>query len=213
MQGAKKVIITLFKFLHEPLIHSYILRRAKHKAIKILNKIPIIDPGHFLKLLWDVFLFLITGVYIFYIPFQMCFEDIEKNFLNSLYVYGFYFFDIFLQTNTAYFERGEMVLSRSKIIKSYLRKNFSYDLISILPSIILDSINLSGQNNYKYGSDGHLIVNLIKHSFMLKLVTINKTYERIRRDIIRNDRVNQFIDIMRVLLLSLYYSHLFACLW
>ena len=178
-----------------------------------MNKIPVIDPGHLLKLLWDIFLFMLTGIYIFYIPFQMCFEDLEETLLNSIYVYSFYFLDIFLQMNTAFFEKGEMVRSRSKIMGTYFQKNFFYDMISILPNVIIDYFGLSSQRRYKYGSEGHLVVNLIKHLFMLKVVTFGKTYERIRREVIRSDKVNQFIDIGRVLLFSLYYSHLFACFW
>lgn len=143
----------------------------------------------------------------------MCFEDQEETLLNSMFVYSFFFLDIFLQTNTAYFLRGEMVRSRMKIMSTYFKRNFFYDMISILPNVVIDYFGLSNHDRYSYGSDGHLIVNLIKHLFMLKIFTFGKTYERIRREIIRNDRVNQLIEIVRVLLFSLYFSHLFACFW
>ena len=77
--------------------------------------------GSVFKLSWDLLHFL-TVIYMFlWIPLYLAFEDtLEIGGLTSMYG-GLLIFllDIVIYFNTAYYEKGLLVISREKIFKNY----------------------------------------------------------------------------------------------
>ena len=98
------------------------------------------------KLYWDILILIIAIVNSFTIPITLAFEEINESLSGSatyvlLNLIGTIVFtiDILLNLNTTYYDLdGEEILERKKIIRNYLSKMFTIDLISSLP---LESIN------------------------------------------------------------------------
>ena len=95
----------------------------------------IIYPSNFFRLFWDSFMVIITIHNFIVVPLNVGFtkdyfqeETIFFNF-NTIYLF---FIDIFLNLNTAYYYKGELIISRMSIVLNYLMKgSLLRDLLSL----------------------------------------------------------------------------------
>lgn len=109
----------------------------------ITDNLIIVQPDSFTKIVWDSFILFLLVINIFYIPIKLVFEQSDglvltplmKIFLNDLPGWAF-LFDIFMHFNTAYYSKGVVISQRLKILKHYLRTNFFWDMIVVVPFII-----------------------------------------------------------------------------
>lgn len=70
-----------------------------------------------------------------YITFNIPFYEI----VHPLFAYLMYFlllFDILVNMNTTYYEKGKQVTDRKSVIMKYIRTTFSLDIIPIIPITI-----------------------------------------------------------------------------
>lgn len=96
-----------------------------------------------MKVIWDSFILFLLLINIFYIPIKLVFEYDDglvlsrflEIFLNDLPGWAF-LIDIILNFNTAYYSKGVIISKRSKIFKHYLKTNFFWDSIVVVPFII-----------------------------------------------------------------------------
>ncbi|KAL4491788.1 hypothetical protein ABPG72_006043 [Tetrahymena utriculariae] len=121
----------------------------------ILNSVDwnnlIILPDSLTKKIWDSYILFLLSLNIFYIPIKITWEEQGLGgfqltswvqiFLNDLPGWTF-LADIILNFNTAYFSKGQIIYSRSKIIKNYLKTKFIGDLLVVVPFIISLRLNL-----------------------------------------------------------------------
>lgn len=75
------------------------------KIIGFLSSIPIVNPHDNLKICWDIIHFFLTIFLLFWIPIDVCFQ-VNMPSLFSICVSTFFMSDIFLNLNTAYFQKG-----------------------------------------------------------------------------------------------------------
>ncbi|CAD8060203.1 unnamed protein product [Paramecium primaurelia] len=158
-----------------------------------------IKPDNILKLQWDVVVFLILLINIFYIPLKISFDitvvDGVDFFLDTLPQYVF-LFEILLNFNVAYYSRGVLVLNRGQIFKHYLKGKFILDFIVIIPFVI-------GRQNIPY----------IEFVLLFRVSRIMHIFENIVETL--NLRVNfaSTVDIVSLMSTFLFASHIIACFW
>ena len=102
--------------------------------------------------------------------------------------------DILLQFNTAYYKKGILITQRSKIIQHYLRGNFTWDLIIIIPFFI--SLYFKVQ---------YLDITLILRSNKLLKIT-NKIFELL----CLRDLQAAIFDFTKLVILILCIAHFLA---
>lgn len=88
-------------------------------------KATIIIPNQPIKICWDIFIFLLLSLNIFYIPIKITWEDSGKGgyilsewmriFLNDLPGWAF-LIDIVLNFNTAFYDQGIIICQRKKYL-------------------------------------------------------------------------------------------------
>lgn len=95
----------------------------------------VFSPDSYWKMSWDI----VGMVFILYqcvfVPYRLCFEDPAINGMAVFELIQDFFFisDILLSANTGYYEKGSLVLIRSKIICNYLKLWFWLDIAASFP--------------------------------------------------------------------------------
>ena len=63
----------------------------------------------------------------------------SENIIFSIFfewiIFFMFSFDIFINLNTAYYKKGEFILSKEKIIKNYIKNEIFFDFITFFPLI------------------------------------------------------------------------------
>lgn len=95
-----------------------------------------------LKALWDAVVICFALIILFTIPYSLSYyEDLGLEefykFVNILFI-----FDILVQINTTFSDRGRIIISRTEILRNYMRTWFVVDLAAGLPlELIIPSMN------------------------------------------------------------------------
>ena len=89
---------------------------------------------------WDAVLIMFSLIILFYVTVHIAFiGSIDKEIMSqeiiALVIY-IYMVEFFVQMNTAFFRKGNLVFDHFEIIDNYLKKKFLSDLVTILPNLI-----------------------------------------------------------------------------
>ncbi len=187
----------------------------------ILEGIPIIDPGHKLKLSWDCFMMLMIMLLLFAYPIQLCFNIktfiIDKFFENDELILNFFEIfiivllasDILLKMNTAYYEAGRLINRRNEILKNYVKTDFIRDILVFISIFVSNYVpshykeNVAMNNFFKYFQ----ILIFLKIFEVLKLVHLLEEVSKLSN---KGTAVFQLLKLAFGLFL---YCHLMACIW
>ena len=94
-------------------------------------------PDSTFKQLWDMGSFVLIVYWSLCLPFTLAFEQMNdpNTFLSNVdsFTICWFLVDILLHFNTGYFVKGVLVMSRKKIILSYLQSWFALDLLASFP--------------------------------------------------------------------------------
>jgi hypothetical protein len=113
----------------------------------------VISPDSQWKVIWDLFgmLFIIyQGVVV---PFRICFDSKASGgfAIFELLQDFFFLFDIILTANSGYYEKGDLILIRSRILINYLKLWFWLDIAASFPYSLLintsEFFDISGEHN------------------------------------------------------------------
>lgn len=99
----------------------------------------VIKPDSLFKIVWDIILLIFIIINIFYIPIFISFEIKPEGvfeWLFDLLPSWIFVAEILLNFNTAYYDKGLMHEDRRSIIKHYVKGNFFWDLIVIIPFLM-----------------------------------------------------------------------------
>jgi hypothetical protein len=104
------------------------------------RSIGVLQPDGYFKIIFDIILLLFLVLNIFYIPMKLCFElnqhgtenNVSDVFLETLPSIIF-IMEVLINFNTSYYDRGLLHEDRGKIMRHYLRGDFIWDLVVILP--------------------------------------------------------------------------------
>ncbi|KAL4500332.1 hypothetical protein ABPG72_003283 [Tetrahymena utriculariae] len=171
--------------------------------LNIVKKIPIFHPANKFCQLWYLIQLITINILFIMLPIQLVFQvkfyDILSNFGTQL-VFFIMVLDHFIKMNTGYFQKGEVIFSRPKIIKKYLTEHLLDGIIadfSVLFYYWLDS----EQNSW------------IMMLYFFKLKSILQI-ERQIFEIVEISPINMnFIQLIKLIKNILLVSHYFACAW
>ena len=185
-----------------------ILKKIVFTLFKIYEKI-IILPDNFFKMLWNWTLIIFMIYCFFEIPFQISFD--EETTGSSIYFDYFvcllFLSDILLNFITGEFIKGFLETSPKIICKNYLRGLFSLDLIGFLYSII--QIQMMKCENPQTN-------NFVFFYRFLVFAKIPRflNYSKLALNFFKIEHKYQnLIDIIKLLVYSLFLAHILACLW
>ncbi|MDC7232994.1 MAG: ion transporter, partial [Spirochaetales bacterium] len=167
-------------------------------------KFPIINPDTRKKIIWDVFILLLTILMTLVIPLVTVFHiPLHGWFLIfDFLVTVILILDIFIESHTAYSEQRELITDRESVFKHYARKAMAIDLIAAFPFFMILTI-----------STNPVIVQIAYFCNLFRLVKLFRTTRTISR--IRNSkRLNpSFIRMALLIFWILVAAHLISCAW
>ena len=163
--------------------------------------IPLIHPYNKFKLLWDVFIYIVTIFLMFFIPFEIAFQS------EVIEIYGKYFscallLDMFFEMNTLSFLYGSEVRNRKQIFFNYWKSYFFPDLIALM-SIICGSKEFLGGSFMK-----HMTL-----FFFSKIFTLMKVSKRLMNRFQIRYQWKGIKNLIILFLVIFLITHITACGW
>eukprot|EP00347_Sterkiella_histriomuscorum_P023751 403333513 len=128
--------------------------------------------------------------------------------------------DILLNFNTGFYKNGVLILNRKLIFLAYFKSWFMLDLVSTIPYSNIVEYFMTAQesmDSYQNSSASQLLrlirvvrfLRFLKLLRVLKLSSLKQKYE----DLIYNDNIGVLSGIVKILVLILFSTHTFACLF
>lgn len=184
------------------------------KIFQILLKLNIVfHPTRLFKVIWDTIHMIIIISYLYIIPINLSFDiNVLSYYYNSqpilimFYKYFTMMFllsDIFINMNTAFYKKGELIYVRKKIVMNYMKEQLILDILSLLYiffKIFLDS-------------DFFGLENFLAFFFLLRVKNLNRITTRIEEFILLDETFFNFITLIKLIFEVLVLSHFFACIW
>ena len=177
----------------------------------------MLKPTNRFFLLWNVFLCFSIVFQVFSITIELFFDANWKagtlGLLGNLDLFFkiIFIIDIFIRFNTGYFQSGEVVTNRRRILMAYIKSHFFIDVISgfCLFSTFSPLTEIS-QNVSAISISAN---NALKLLFLLNLVHLNKILEAFRELVLHNQKLEGFMLLAKLMFEILFIAHVFACLW
>lgn len=183
--------------------------RAKNKAYDLFyetqrfisKKIPVITPDSTFKILWDVVVVFIIVVNIFYIPMKLSFSfDTKDNEVNQLLLETIpswiFVADILLNFNTAYYSKGVMHRNKRDIFKHYVKGNFWWDMIVVIPFIL-------SQFRIPY----------TEFTLLLRVTRVRSMMENVEEILNFRENIQAVVELLKSVYFIIFVSHFCACAW
>ncbi|KAL4494239.1 hypothetical protein ABPG73_018758 [Tetrahymena malaccensis] len=166
---------------------------------KFLSALPLISSQSPLYIFWETITFFCSFINFIYLPFEISF-NIQRSLLFSYYLQVFcpilYSLDILIKSNTQNFQQGNHIQQHKQILKEYIRSSFILDLVSLI------SLN---QNIFKFKG--------LQLLFFVRIFRSLKIIDIIREYYFSNTFYSGIISLLLLFAGSLFYGHLFACVW
>jgi len=173
------------------------------------------SPGSGRRFFWDILSLLVVGWDVITIP-MLVFEPRAEiwfvicNWISQI----FWTLDIGASFLTGFYERGSLVMSKSRIATHYFMTWFQFDV----PIVLLDWMLLGlGAGDESTASVGKVIKSLrlwrmVRTLRLLRLLKVKRLVEAIQ-DQIYSEVLNIHYSFVRLLLRILFMFHLVACCW
>ncbi|OMJ66710.1 hypothetical protein SteCoe_36361 [Stentor coeruleus] len=173
----------------------------------------LLKPEEYSRFSWEMFVMIVLILLGFLLPYISAFEPSNTNLSRSIDIFTICIFsiDILINFNTGFYEKGTLIMERSKIIKNYLTFWFWLDLISTLPLDwileIAGSVNSQASKLLKY-------IRILRVLKLIKLIRLTKLKLMIIRiqDRISNKKILSLITVFKLLLYLFLIAHFFACI-
>lgn len=86
----------------------------------IFNAIPMIQPEYPMLLLWNLFFLAAVIILLFFTPMQSAFQMVILSDHEKLNLAAIFAMDVLIKLNTGYFKDGEVVCTRTKVVRKCL---------------------------------------------------------------------------------------------
>ena len=188
-----------------------IYRNFKEQLVKIkpilMNFIPhTYDPTNNFRVLWDILHLLIIVLNLILSPIEVSFQLTDSVFDSTLLIVFihisiiFFIFDALVNMNTAYYNRGNLIFSRSMIIRNYLKGPMLRDLLSFCFQFL---------RIYHPDPVLHYLTLLI----LLRIYNLKKIFLSIEEFIFVDDQMHNSLALLKLIFGIFFLSHLLACVW
>lgn len=185
------------------------LQKIKEKCVKLKNNAEYyfpktFDPTTKFRVLWDLLHLMIIVFNMIYVPIEVGFdlsEEIRENETMSIvqkFSLCFFFVDLIVNMNTAYYDKGNLIFSRSHIVRNYLKGDFFRDIISFFPQIL---------------SLFTIISDYFDLLILLRIYNLKKIFLSIEEFIFVDERMYNTLALLKLIFGVLFLSHLLACIW
>lgn len=179
--------------------------------LKNSNKTPawrtkyLLSPESPPRFIWEIFVSLILLFLGFTTPYLEAFDqnNSELHLIEDSISVVVFSFDIFLNFNTAYYNEGEVIRDRKKIIENYFKFWLWFDVITTIPFNWL----VVQKNDSALG----LFILILKTIKLLRLVRLRLVLYRIE-DHIYNEKFIYIMMIIKLLIYLFLIAHFLACL-
>lgn len=180
----------------------------------------VFHPEAGLRVLWDMLILVFIIHQALSVPYFICFNDVPSatsvqfEFFMSLC----FLLDILISFNTGFYIKGDLVLIRLQIVKTYLKFWFWMDIIASLPYnwFIGGVLSTDSTNSGAYNAPKVLriirIFRFLKILRLLRLAKLKKILIKIEDFIASNTLANIFV-FAKLLALVMFIAHWTACLW
>ena len=183
----------------------------------------ILIPNNKIKVYWDC----LIGLFVIYtaltLPCQLAFEsyaiDNQKFLLLLDYtILTFYFFDIIVNMNTAYYceKYNAYVLLRGPIFVKYLKSWFFIDFIAFFPFDLVVTLYLDMQGDILNDREMFHTLVYVKVIRILRLIKLTKYLNVTKNMNYLTDKANispSVLNIFYTIINVLVVGHFLACVW
>jgi len=198
-----KILNTFLKVI------TIIVPKALMKTLKqFSNKsvTAVIHPTSNFRLTWDLIQMILNIFYFIFIPLSIGFsQNFMKNWTGvKEFSFGLFLLDIFINFNTAFYDKGELMISKMMIFKYYFNGRFFYDLFSLSYLVLteIDSVSLD-----------LFLIKLTGFLFIFRIYNLSKAVSRFEEFLFTDEYISNIISFIRLISGILLFSHWSACLW
>ena len=194
------ILMSFFRFFHK--IYEIIISKFSKYFI-------VFDPSTTLRSLWDAIHLIVLLFYFFKIPVELSFDislfdylaEVNENLSSISHNFGafFLFFDIIINFNTGYYNKGTLIISRKSLAKHYIKSSFLFDVISFIP-IFLEFKKIGFNEGWNW-------------VFFIRVNNFFKIFSKIEESIHINFKLFNLLTLLKVVARIVLLSHLFACGW
>lgn len=162
---------------------------------------PIIYPYSKFKLFWDfIMIFLTFYHFLFLIPLitfpKNSFDSFYYNWLIALVVASI--INVFMKLHSGFFENGNFIVCREKILLRYLKKELAYDILAFL----LMFFYLGGNKSI-----------LFQLMYFLKYPAFMNQCKSLEEMLFLEGKIKVYIDLLNILVKFFLFVHYVACIW
>ncbi|CAD8066524.1 unnamed protein product [Paramecium primaurelia] len=194
----------------KPSLGLVIFHHFSSRALTILNTIEyindflskyikVIKPDSLFKIVWDIILLLFIVVNIFYIPIYISFDVRSSGLFEwifDLLPSWVFIAEILLNFNTAYYDKGLMHEDRKQIMKHYVKGNFFWDIIVVIPFLI-----------------SYLDIPFVRYTLLLRLTRLSPLMTSIEEVLNLEDSLQIVLDLLKLIFFLLLTGHFCGCAW
>ncbi|CAD8114518.1 unnamed protein product [Paramecium sonneborni] len=194
----------------KPNISLIIFYQIQNKASKLLiwieaiygffaKYVKVIKPDSLFKIIWDIILLLFIVMNIFYIPIYISFDVRSEGvfeWIFDLLPSWIFIAEILLNFNTAYYDKGLMHEDRKQIMKHYVKGNFFWDIIVIIPFLI-----------------SYMDIPFVRYTLLLRLTRLSPLMTSIEEVLNLEDNMQVILDLLKLIFFLLLTGHFCGCAW
>ncbi|CAD8191214.1 unnamed protein product [Paramecium pentaurelia] len=204
----------VFAFSHLNQEQLRFIQSLQELLMNKLKKIPLIHPGQYIKVIWDIVAVAARLYFLYIIPIDLAWVSQQFIFHDFKYISILFLliliFDMLLSLNTVYFLNGEAVTSRNKIVKHSLYNTYGLQWLSVFQLLIYfivdryTHVSLDINNNL---INIGLLIFLVHHKTIINYAT---NYEE---GLNISKKTSSVFALFKLIAFLFYVIHLFSCFW
>ncbi|KAM3135294.1 hypothetical protein pb186bvf_012592 [Paramecium bursaria] len=181
----------------------------------------VINPNHPLKIFWDFIGMLIIFIQMIEIPIIVTFTftiDPQTQIFLDIMDY-FFMVDIVLNFQTGYFNKGNYVSSRKKILINYCRLWFWIDLVSTFPlDQVITAISNDQENTSSLQQKAQILkflrfVKFIKILRLIRVLKLKKILNQLEDYLSLDSFITSCLSFIKLCVIIMCFAHWIACIW
>ncbi|KAL4461448.1 hypothetical protein ABPG74_016072 [Tetrahymena malaccensis] len=189
---------------HDSFFSKLMLKIKNNKTLTkfIMQNFVVIRPDSPFKLLWDCFILILLFINIFYIPIKICFTGVHQLKLNEMFqillydLPGYSFIlDSVIRANTAFYQKGQLITQKSKILMNYYKQSFFLDLFIIIPYLITMKANIP----------------FLDITFLLRLTRLTSIFSNFEQMLNLSQKRSALFILIRLFFTMLLVAHFCGC--
>jgi len=178
----------------------------------------VIAPNGKIRVVWDIFIMLLIFYDLIMVPLTLCFNVT----IGSVDAYWdpvmllFYVLDIMMNFNTGFYDKGVLVLDRTRVFTNYMKGWFWIDMPISIP---YEYITRSGTFRAEGFADSYEAIRtlrpwrLIRLMRLIRVIKLMKIFTKLESYIDMSATVAIIYGFIKVTFITVFIAHWFACAW